>query len=83
VYNFTVSTDQWAAFGERTKAHKVSGTLRAAWGREWCTDKGVAPTDEGMMRALDEGDMHWQAYVVQCIGFDAKLLQQVNRAITV
>lgn len=81
VYTFTVSTEQWLAFGDRTKAHKVSGTLRAAWGKEWCVEKGVAPTFDGMLKAFDDGDMHWHAYVVQCVDYDTKLFQRLIRAI--
>ena len=79
VHTFNVSRDQWAAFTERTKAHKVSGTLRSAWGKAWCVDNEVQPTDEGMMEALDAGLMSWKATVVQCVGYDAKLLQQLLR----
>ena len=79
MHTFKVSTEQWAAFGDRTRTHKVSGTLRSAWGKAWCVGKGVEPTDEGMMRALDMGVLSWQASVIECIGFDTKLVQQLLR----
>jgi hypothetical protein len=72
-----MSAEQWAAFGERTRMHKIGGTLRSAWGKAWCVEKGVQPTDEGMMRALDMGIMKWEASVIECIEYDAKLLQQL------
>jgi hypothetical protein len=72
-----LSAEQWAAFGDRTKMHKISGTLRSAWGKAWCLEKDVQPTEEGMMRALDMGIMTWEASVVQCIEYDVKLLQQL------
>ena len=75
-----MSTEQWAALADRTRAHKVSGTLRSAWGKAWCVEKGVEPTDEGMMRALDMGILSWQAIVIECIGYDVKLVQQLLKA---
>ena len=75
-----MSTEQWAALGDRTKAHKVSGTLRSAWGKAWCVEKGVEPTDGGMMNALDTGILSWQANVIECIEYDAKLAQQLLKA---
>jgi hypothetical protein len=66
--------------GDRTRAHKVSGTLRSAWGKAWCVSKGVLPTDEAMMSALDIGIMSWETSVVECIEYDSKLLQQLNKA---
>ena len=62
---------------ERTRAHKVSWTLRTAWGKAWCVEKGVEPTNEGMMGALNMGILSWQANVIECIGYDAKLVQQL------
>lgn len=80
LHTFTMSTEQWAAMEDRTKAHKVSGTLRSAWGKAWCVDKGVEPTDEGMMRALNTGILSWETNVIQCIGYDVKLVQQLLKA---
>jgi len=79
VHSFTLTREQWKALGERTRVHKVQGTLRSQWGKAWCVDKGVMPTDEGMMRAFDEGTMSWQAAVIQCIDYDVDLLRQLVR----
>jgi hypothetical protein len=74
---FIMSMEQWGSLGERTKINKVSGTLRATWGKTWCVESGVQPTDEGMRSALDAGIMSWEASVVECIGYDPKLLSQL------
>lgn len=66
--------------GEKTKFRKVRGTLRSKWGKEWCVESGVLPTDEAMMKAFDDGVISWQAIVVQCIDYDSKLVQQLVRA---
>ena len=75
-----MSTEQWAALGDRTRAHKVSGTLRSAWGKAWCVEKGVLPVDKDMMRAIDRGIMSWEANVMECIGYDTKLMQKLTKA---
>ena len=75
-----MSTEQWAALGDRTRAHKVSGTLRSAWGKAWCVENGVQPIHEEMMRALNMGILSWQANVIECIGYDVKLVQQLLKA---
>lgn len=76
---FKVTADHWKALGDRTRAHKVSGTLRNAWGRAWCVEKGVQPTTEGMTKAFDTGILSWEAVVVECIGYDVNLVQQLSR----
>jgi hypothetical protein len=80
LHTFTMSKEQWAAMGDRTKAHKVSGTLRSAWGKDWCVEKGVDPNHEGMMEALNMGILSWQVNVIECIGYDVKLAQQLLKA---
>jgi hypothetical protein len=75
-----MSRDQWRKVDPRTRTRKVAGTLRSQWGKAWCVEKGVQPTDEGMMTALDEGILRWQASVVQCIDYDVKLLSQLMKA---
>jgi hypothetical protein len=75
-----MSREQWKDLGEKTKARKIQGTLRSQWGKAWCVDSGVDPTDEAMRKALDDGVMSWQVSVVQCIDYDAKLVQQLVKA---
>jgi hypothetical protein len=75
-----MSREQWMNLGEKTKARKIQGTLRGQWGKAWCVDSGVNPSDEAMWKALDDGIMSWQVNVVQCIDYDAKLVQQLVRA---
>jgi hypothetical protein len=75
-----MSMEQWSALGERTKINKVAGTLRATWGKQWCLDSGVQPTDEGMRSALDAGIMSWEVSVIECIAYDTKLLSQLLKA---
>jgi len=75
-----MTKDQWKSLSERTRNHKVQVTLRSQWGKAWCIEKGVMPTDEGMTQALDEGIMTWQATVIECIDYDANLLRQLMRA---
>jgi len=80
VHIFQMSREQWKSLEEKTKFRKIRGTLRSKWGKEWCVDCGVLPTDEAMMKAFDDGVMSWQASVVQCINYDSKLVQQLVRA---
>jgi len=74
-----MSMEQWTALGERTKINKVAGTLRATWGKQWCVESGVQPTDEGMRSALDNGIMSWEVSVVECIAYEANLLTQLSK----
>jgi Domain of unknown function (DUF6697) len=80
LHTFHMSKEQWRQLGERTRIRKIQGTLRSQWGKAWCVEKGVLPTDEGMMTAFNEGTLLWQASVVECIDYDADLLQQVIKA---
>ena len=78
VHKFSMTREQWKAVGERTRLNKVQGTLRSQWGKAWCVDKGIMPTDEAMMKALDDGVMSWQAAVLECIDYDTELLRQLS-----
>jgi hypothetical protein len=80
VHTFTMSRDQWRKTDPRTRTRKVLGTLRSQWGRAWCEEKGIQPNEEGMMAALDEGILRWQASVLECIDYDVKLLGQLLKA---
>jgi hypothetical protein len=80
IHIFQMSREQWKGLGEKTKFRKIRGTLRSKWGKEWCVDSGVLPTEEAMMKAFDDGIMSWQATVVQCINYDSKLVHQLVRA---
>jgi hypothetical protein len=75
-----MSKEQWRKVDPRTRNRKVVGTLRSQWGKTWCVENGIQPTDEGMMAALDEGILRWQASVIQCIDYDVKLLHQLLKA---
>jgi hypothetical protein len=72
-----MSTEQWIQFGDRTRLNKVRATLRSQWGQSWCVEKGVEPTETGMMKALDDGVMSWHVSVIQCLQFDNKILQKL------
>ena len=74
-----MTREQWRGVTQRTRQNKVSGTLRSQWGRQWCTELGVVPTEEEMMKALDDGIMSWQAAVIECIDYDEGLLTQLTR----
>jgi hypothetical protein len=75
-----MSADQWAVYGDRTKARKVHGTLRGVWGKEWCEEKGVVASPEAMMSALDIGILHWEVSIIACIEFNHRLLEELLEA---
>jgi hypothetical protein len=75
-----MTTEQWGQFGDRIRLTKVRATLRSQWGQSWCVESGIEPTETAMMAALDEGVMTWHVSVIQCIGFDKKLLQKLIKA---
>ena len=80
IVTFGLTPEQWWSLSERTKLNKISGTLRSAWGKAWCVEKGVLPVDKDMMRAIDRGIMSWEANVMECIGYDTKLMQKLTKA---